>query len=288
MKVETIDKVDTEPLRRLYHATFAHVPYVYAVSSDEFRRGLLGPSDSLCDQKIVSEQKGSDIAAYADTAIWLDGDDRWGVIRALCYETGDRAKAQSVLQEAENHLFSKGVTRIYAFTHSYSFSRFGFTALSEIAGHVCGLMGANEYEIIGGWRFLHLPNYEMSEPVASDRDLEIEVRESEGLGEGPDVLLNLRQAGKQVGEVKVKSTGHGQEATVRDTFYIDFMGIEEDRRGRGLGRYLLQATLWEMNQRGYKTATLHTNQGNHRAQLLYTNLGFRVVDTSYKFRKTKG
>lgn len=294
MEIETLDRVDTEPLRQLYHSTFADVPYVYPVSSDEFKHGLLEPSDSLCDHYVISERKGGDIAAYADVATWLDGDDRWGVIRALCYGIGDRATAQSVLQEAESHLFSARVARIYAFTHSYDFYRFAFSALTEKAGHVCGLMGANDYDIIGGWRFMHLPDFEMSEPAAPHRDLEIEVQEVGEQSEGPNVLVHLMQERKQIGEAKVKTTDSDHEAsTIRDTFYIEFMGIEESHRGRGLGRYLLQTTLWEMNQRGYKTATLHTNQAtglNYSTQTSVSgswtraiNSGRRKTDAGHRY-----
>ena len=65
------------------------------------------------------------------------------------------------------------------------------------------------------------------------------------------------------------------------------MEVTESERGRRLGRFLLEATLWEMQNRGYNNAVLHTNCGNRRAQLLYAGMGFKVLDTSYEFRKPR-
>jgi hypothetical protein len=43
--------------------------------------------------------------------------------------------------------------------------------------------------------------------------------------------------------------------------------------------------LWDMKGIGYKHALISANTLNPRAQLFYSNLGFRVVDRSYEFVK---
>ena len=68
-------------------------------------------------------------------------------------------------------------------------------------------------------------------------------------------------------------------------FYTRSLDIAEDKQSKGLGRYLIEAVLWEMRKIGYQNATLATNEKNYRAQLLYTNLGYHVIDTSHVFVK---
>ena len=72
--------------------------------------------------------------------------------------------------------------------------------------------------------------------------------------------------------------------TVAQEFaYIKWIGIEDEERGQGLGNYLMRRMLGELQKLGYGRSVLNTRTTNHRAQLLYTNLGYRVVDSTYSF-----
>ena len=71
----------------------------------------------------------------------------------------------------------------------------------------------------------------------------------------------------------------------RAQLFIQWLVVHEDRRGQGWGRYLMQRTLWEARQLGYRDTILGTSESNHRAVLLYTSLGYRVVQTSYAFSR---
>ena len=72
----------------------------------------------------------------------------------------------------------------------------------------------------------------------------------------------------------------------QDQFFVVWLGVVETQQGRGWGRYLLLRMLWEMLQGGYRHAFISTDHRNHRALVFYTNMGFRVVDTSYEYVKT--
>lgn len=71
----------------------------------------------------------------------------------------------------------------------------------------------------------------------------------------------------------------------QDSFFTKWLGVEEEYQGKGLGRYLLQRTLNEMYKVGYRNAFISTNVINYRAQLFYSNFGYKVTDTAYALVK---
>jgi len=75
-------------------------------------------------------------------------------------------------------------------------------------------------------------------------------------------------------------------SAAQDTFYGGGLAVTVEERRKGLGRYLMQRMHWEMQRKGYRTATLHTSIENYRTHLLSTSLGYRVVDTTITFVKT--
>lgn len=82
-----------------------------------------------------------------------------------------------------------------------------------------------------------------------------------------------------------------------DVGFIRFLGYERGERnagqaalekafqGQGLGRYLLNYTLQEMHNVGYRHAAISTNWENYRALLFYSNCGYKVVDWTYEYEK---
>ncbi|MBN1146178.1 MAG: GNAT family N-acetyltransferase [Anaerolineales bacterium] len=61
---------------------------------------------------------------------------------------------------------------------------------------------------------------------------------------------------------------------------VEFLGVREDARGRGIGRQLLQAALrWLFDEKGALRATLTVNQENANARALYESVGFRLMYT---------
>ena len=48
---------------------------------------------------------------------------------------------------------------------------------------------------------------------------------------------------------------------------------------------MMEVLLREMRQLGYRHATTQANTGSHRPILMYTNMGYSVVDTNYQYFK---
>ena len=71
----------------------------------------------------------------------------------------------------------------------------------------------------------------------------------------------------------------------QDWVFTEWLGVEAEFQGKGLGRYLLQRALQEMHGAGYRHAAISTHWRNYRAFLFYSNYGYRVVDWTYGLRR---
>ncbi|UCC67907.1 MAG: GNAT family N-acetyltransferase, partial [Armatimonadota bacterium] len=74
-------------------------------------------------------------------------------------------------------------------------------------------------------------------------------------------------------------------AEAHDWIFTDWLGVEEEMQGKGLGRHLLQRALQEARRLGYRHASISTSWDNHRAFLFYSNYGYRVADWTYEFAR---
>ncbi|NKB71019.1 MAG: GNAT family N-acetyltransferase [Candidatus Latescibacteria bacterium] len=290
MKILNLEDIDPEILRPIYRETTADVPYCFPVSCDEFKEGLLAPLQQLDNQKLVLGQLDGAIVGFAHIALSKqDGQPGLnGSIRFLGYRKGNRPIAQSILESAEKYLFDLGIEHIDVPAHNYAFYRFNFGPLSDKMAHICALLGINGYEPTGGWLLMELADYQIEKPIPLAHRIEIAAEVEDTNHRHPNITIRLLRAGNQIGLCEASPAGRFHaDPSAQDTFYIGWMEVTESERGRRLGRFLLEATLWEMQNRGYNNAVLHTNCGNRRAQLLYAGMGFKVLDTSYEFRKPR-
>ena len=91
---------------------------------------------------------------------------------------------------------------------------------------------------------------------------------------------------EEIGECESVSGGEfSSHPDAQDWLHTTGLDIEEPYQGQGIGRYLLQYSLQEMHQVGYRHATISTDWENYRAFLFYSNCGYRVVDWTYELEK---
>lgn len=76
--------------------------------------------------------------------------------------------------------------------------------------------------------------------------------------------------------VKLSTLTH---KTAKDEVYIEAIAVDEDFRGRGIGRKLINEVLEYGRKNNYKTLSLEVINTNPRAETLYKNIGFRVINT---------
>ena len=203
------------------------------------------------------------------------------------YERGARHVGQAVLEKAETHLKTYNISRILAFSqdYRYRFYHFGHSYLSDALDQVQGLLGFNGYRRCAGEVFLDWENYTVT-PIPSSLSVELSVEWEDGRGERPNCTVKAYQGDKQVGICESVCGGEfSSHPDAQDWLHTVWLGIEDEFQGQGLGRYLLQYALEEMQKIGYRHAAISTAWDNHRAFLFYSNCGYRTVDWTYGFVK---
>ena len=297
VQIRNLDSKNVGDLIDVYNAQLTGVPHCHPVSPDEFH--ALGASDKdLQPQVIIIGELGGVIVGFADVIVVSNIDEegqeeQQGLIRMLTYRPGCRRAGQALLEEAERYLKDLGQKRVKVFRisykneHIYPFYNLGFGLVSDRTTHLCALFRINDYKVCGGEIFLDWPRYEMDEPKTPDCSVDISVEKVEGQGDLPGLTVQALRNGSELGVCRSRSAGEQCRASsAQDWIFIKWLGVEEGTRATGWGRYLLNRNLWEARKLGYKNAVISCDVKNPRAQLFYTNYGFKVVNTSYGFTKT--
>ena len=121
---------------------------------------------------------------------------------------------------------------------------------------------------------------------ASGLDYELCVEDRPGAGLRPGLRVRAIQDGDGIGECElVSGAGSSADDEAHDFAFCEWLGVEEEYQGRGLGRFLLAHAMYLARERGYRHGAISTAFDNDRAFLFYTNYGFRVVDWTYEFAR---
>lgn len=291
MKINYMDIEKSRELVSVYNKQLKGTPYFYPVMPDEFEDGILNRinhSENLHSEKIIIGERDGNILGYAHVSVGeakqFGQAKNGGFIHFLTYQSGYRSIGQAILDECEKYLCDLKVPQIWAFLHAsnYRFYHLGFGYISDKIGHVLALFRMNGYDVDLGEIFMNYPNYDISEPELPNDNIKIDVSQNMGRGKLPNLHIKAIKYGNQIGECVSVSTGEFyNDDDAQDWFFTQWLGIEQEEQGKRLGKYLLHRTFWEMKKIGYKNAIISTNIKNYRAQLFYTNFGYKVVDTGY-------
>ncbi len=74
-------------------------------------------------------------------------------------------------------------------------------------------------------------------------------------------------------------------STILDEAEILNIVIDNERKGKGYGKYLLQEILNELKAKGIKTVFLEVGDNNSTAIYLYKKFGFKVYNRREKYYK---
>lgn len=318
MKIKNLEIDHASRLTNFYNEQFADMPYCYPVTPNEFETGVMWheerdePYADLSEESIqVAEDDDGAVAGFAHVAVCRRGeeddriglhpleellDDRIGLIRFLHYRAGARPAGQALLEAAEAHLRGFGISQIRAFSYfGYRFYRFCHAFQSDRMGHVGALLSMNDYRITRGIILLELPDFTVPDPVQPDAGVTPRFDVKPGRGRLPNMEFQLFRGDQCIGQGFAQSVGDFcRSPQAQETFYIPWFFIEgspvggrvsEREQGKGYGRYMMEVLLREMRRLGYRHATTQANTGSPRPILLYTNMGYRVVDTNYQYFK---
>lgn len=294
-----------QPLTQFYNDQIADIANCFPVSEDEFLTvlgGLTGEKEksngSLEEEALFLSINERKVKAFIHVGINIrkvqnDDEDskevRTGYIRFFGYERGEWQVGQAVLEKAEEHLNSFEVSSIYAFTSNrvsrYPFYGLVYTKLSSFLDHLQGILTANGYRPSVRNVFLNWEDY-VVKPVLPDPSLVTTVHWEGGIGDREFCIVKIFKEEMEVGDCESISAGvFLSHPDAQDWVFTEWLGIEKDLQGKGLGKFLLQYSLQEMQKAGFRHASISTELENHRAILFYSNLGYKVVDWTYEYHK---
>lgn len=286
------------PLTDFYNELTAEVPHCYPVKEEEFALAMekvdtgeyRRDGEKHRSERIFIAMSDNTIKAFVHTVLSLKAvneEEDVGFIRFLGYERGERNAGQAVLEKAEAYFKTCNVPRIFAFSQNdrYRFFHLEHAYLSDALDHVQGLLGYNGYRRSDGEVFLDWENYEVPS-IEAPIPITLNVEWQDGRGQRPNIHIDAYLDDKKVGECDSLSCGEfSSHPDAQDWLHTVWLGIEEAFQGQGLGRYLLNYTLQEMHNVGYRHAAISTNWENFRALLFYSNCGYKVVDWTYEYEK---
>ena len=276
------------PLTQFYNYITTDVPHCYPIKDKELETSLNNNSDIDEFKVFVALTKGA-VQAFIHVRLCKNNrsDEKEGYIRFFSYERGARRAGQTVLEKAEEYIKSFNVSRINAFTSGdkYPFYHLEYANLSTTHEHVYALLGANGYVPKPQWVFLDWENFEIP-PISSPIPVKLSVYWKHGHGELPDCNVEAYIDNEEVGSCcSVSGAEFSKHPNAQDWCFTTWLEVEREFQGHGLGKFLLQYSLQEMQHVGYRHASVSTSYENYRAILLYTNCGYRVVDCTNQFQK---
>ena len=213
-----------------------------------------------------------------------------GVIRFLAYRRGERATGDALLEGAESWMRERGLEHVRVMPQVWRYGFYGFphAYLSDHLDHVQALVRFRGYTRSGGEVFLDWPEMRPEPGVRPEGlDFDLGVEDVPGEGRLPGLRLRALQDGEGIGECVLVSGADSSPTAdeAHDFAFCDWLGVNENHQGGGLGRFLLAQAMFLARERGYRHGAISTALSNDRAFLFYTNHGFQVVDWTYEFSR---
>lgn len=277
-------------LAAAYNRAVEGVPHCYAVEAAELAAGLTGGQEGLRDPTVLVVRADGCVRGFADVGLGrsqgADETDH-GIVRFFCYDRGYRQAGQVLVGAVERYCRGRGVSWIEVSPQEwrYPFYHLQYAYLSQHLDHLYALLRFNGYEAHRGELFLDWPDYVPVKPAPVEADVRIEWQE--GRGARPGLVARAHRGNNEIG--RCKSVCGGEFSRAQDAqdwaCTLNLNVVSEVLRGQGIGRHLLQRSLFEMHAVGYRHAVISTAWDNFRAFLFYSNCGYRAADWTYGLRR---
>ncbi|MBC7234381.1 MAG: GNAT family N-acetyltransferase [Chloroflexi bacterium] len=309
IEIQCYEPTFIQELHAVYQEAVARVPHCYPVDRERFVAALPAPSQAaddangngLRDERVLLARESGQVVGFLHLGVRepMPAPEELernrplraaGAIRFFWYRRGHRAAGQALLDAAElflaEHELSIHQMEAFHYDYTYPFYHVEHAFLSDRLDHVHALLGFNGYHRCSSELVLDWPDYSIPDPGRPAVNVELSRKWTKGSGARPGLVLTAHLRDRQVGVcVCVSLYEVARVVEADDWVYTRWLGIEEDYQGRGLGRFLLLSALRDLHTVGYRHATICTFGDNYRAFLLYSNLGYHVIDWTYAFRK---
>ena len=239
---------------------------------------------------LVAGAGGEGFVHVGRQAVHKGQDHEVGVIRFLACRRGERAAGDALLEAAESWMRERGLRQSTVMPQVWRYPFYGFphAYLSDRLDHVQALVRFRGYTRTGGEVFLDWPEMQPEAPTPPDGlEFDLRVEDRPGAGRRPGLRLQALRDGEGIGECVLVSGGDSSPSAdeAHDFAFCDWLGVNDNHQGQGLGRYLLAQAMYLARERGYRHGAISTALSNDRAFLFYTNHGFQVVDWTYEFSR---
>jgi len=283
-----------EGVAGLYNDLIEPVPECYPAASARFESVEALGHKRLHDEKMMVAREGGDVVGFVHVGVAhpAEEDDfprgEPAVIRFLGCRVGERRVGQALLEWAERWARGQGRSEVIAWHAGlrYPFYHFGWAHLSERIGHVRALFGMNGYEEYDAEVFLTWRDYEPLEVVRPKLEFDLRLDWREG-PLGQRLAVEAKDGPKSVGHCTI-DWGQHSRPEAKEWCYCNSLYVKDELQGKRMGAFLLGMALAAMKEKGCRHASLSTNGKNYRAQLMYTNMGYRVADQTCSFKKELG
>jgi len=288
MEIISFEASMADGVAKCYNELIEPLQFCYPIPVERFASVEALGHKLVRDEEIVVARRDGEVIGFAHVGIALpprNENELQGepaVIRCLAYRAGERRVGQGLLEWVETWAKEREREAVYAWHagYRYPFYYFEWAHLSVQIGHVRALLGANGYEehdseIYMVWR--DFGGLDLSMP-----EVEFEIIPA---WDGRWLTVKAMQAGERIGFCDMHRRLPSPAPDADDWCHCDWLWVADRLRGKRLGVYLLVRGMREMREVGCKHATISTNMTNYRAQLMYTNMGYRVTDTTVALRK---
>jgi GNAT superfamily N-acetyltransferase len=295
MNIEQWCLTEAAPLAEIYNGHAAEIPFEHSVSQENFVEAITRPTKHLGNELLFVAVNAGQPKGFVHVGMVAaeDSPNQKGLIRFLAFPRNERGMGQALVDRAHAYLHGLGASACQAFDYRFGYPCTWVGSLKSPWEHIYALLGINGYHIEGHWgRVAVWSDYEMSEPVLPNRELEVRVDDTPffphltSYGDLPTVVVRVFRNNAIVGgnETRPYYLPYWGEVP-QNMCYTAGMGVNEAERGQGIGRYLMERSLYEMQRLGCHHAILDVDPNNFPALMLYASMGYRTVYSICKMAK---
>lgn len=283
-------------LTALYNRGMLGVPHCYPAAVEVVSACLSGGTEAqrkmpLQARQVLVALDGASVKGFVHLGIGRErhrDTEEKGILRFLWAGPGYRVAGRALLEAAEEVLRKRGMQQIAAFpqAHRYPFYHLPYAYLSDRLWHIGALLAMAGYQTTQGEVFLGWRDYPAIELTPTSMPTKVTVHWRGEEGKRPGVAVCADQGERRVGICCCAPLANWTDVPeTQDWCFVDWVCVEEDVQGQGLGKHLLQRALVEMREAGFRHTAISTDWRNYQAALFYTNLGYQVLDWTHGYER---
>jgi ribosomal protein S18 acetylase RimI-like enzyme len=205
-----------------------------------------------------------------------------GHIRHLYFNKDRKDVGQALMKISEEYFKGRGFEQTHGFYHAMGMScNAGHGKLHHSMGHVEEILGDYGY-------ILEHENIYYTKEIKNKSEMyskiQLEVKEKNQFNKQRFIAMS---DGKEVGTAEVAYLEGPTGGAVKDIIYLNWIGVDSQYKGQGLGRAFLNEVERYLAHKGYRYIHVDTASNNDAAKGLYKTSGFIDQGTTRSYLREK-